>query len=493
MLWVTLCFLAGPSIRVSCATDNSQPRKSTSKNSRKSAKRKANQKSQRNKQGEMLAANGLTFTTPKSNLSLDERLLSLLSQQGIHQLDAGPKSGPAKVELGRALFFDKELSGNRDTACATCHHPSHGTGDGMALSVGTSPLRENELGLQRILGINRSFAPRNAPAIFNLGSEAWTTQYWDGRIEEKDGRFISPASHALPQDFPNVVAVQAMFPVTSRVEMRGDIGDVDIEGSHNELADIADTDFSGIWDAIAARLAAIPEYQELFAAAFPGEKLSFRNACIAIAAFEADAYTFLDSPWDRYVAGDRRALSSNEKKGALVFFSSGGCSNCHSGALLTDQKFYNLGIPQFGPGKGAEAPFDHGRGRESGIQSDYFRFRTPPLRNCEVTGPYMHNGAYETLEEAVEHHVYPSYYLKRYEVKDYVDQKLVRDSYLNESREFVDKSIDLPALPTKLSKQEISRVVDFLETLTAPRIHERMRATIPERVPSGLPVDGTNF
>ena len=498
---VFLSFVAGPVNRSSFGTDKLDGISSENQSKKKSRKLKnGNKRRTKNKSQTKLAsvsvnssATTLPSSTPTTKLSTDERLRALLSEQGISPLDAGPSLPPAKAKLGQALFFDRELSGNRDTSCATCHHPSLGTSDGIALSVGTSPETPNRLGPERQTSTLGIFAPRNAPAIFNLGSREWRTQYWDARIALREGQFVSPAGHALPQGFPNVVAVQAMFPVTSRVEMRGSEGDLDIHGNHNELADIADTDFTGIWGAIAARLEAIPEYRTMFAEAFPNEKISFQNAAIAIAAFEAEAYTFLDSPWDRYVAGDNRAISTRQKTGALLFFGKALCSKCHSGPLLTDQKFHNIGVAQFGPGKGEEAPRDHGRGRETGIHEDYFRFRTPPLRNCEVTGPYMHNGAYMELEDAIEHHVNPNYLLDRYEVDDYVDQEQVGSFYYVESSPLLYETIDLAQLPTKLSKKETRHVVDFLETLTAPKLLSRLEATLPTSVPSGLEVETVNY
>ena len=496
-----LCLIAGLPNRSSFGTDKWDGISSENQDKNKSGKRRKRSKQRTAHKGKTQVAsieanaptNTLPSSTPETKPSIDERLRALLSEQGISPLDAGPIIPPAQIRLGQALFFDRELSGNRDTSCATCHHPSLGTSDGIALSVGTSPETPNRLGPERQTGTPGIFAPRNAPAIFNLGSRDWRTQYWDARIALREGQFVSPAGHALPRGFPNVVAVQAMFPVTSRVEMRGSEGDLDIHGNHNELADIADTDFKGIWGAVAARLESIPEYRTMFAEAFPNENISFQNAAIAIAAFEAEAYTFLDSPWDRYVAGDNRAISSRQKTGALLFFGKALCSNCHSGPLLTDQEFHNIGVAQFGPGKGEEAPLDHGRGRETGIHDDYFRFRTPPLRNCEVTGPYMHNGAYMELEDAIEHHVNPNYLLDRYEVEDYVDQEQVGSFYHVESSPLLHETIDLPRLPTKLSKKETQHIVNFLETLTAPNIRSRLEATIPTSVPSGLVVETVSY
>ena len=421
---------------------------------------------------------------------MDQQLRELLVQQGVTALDPGPAQNPAQVDLGQALFFDWELSGNRDIACATCHHPFLGTGDGLSLPIGTGAVVEGVLGPLRQIGAGREFVPRNAPEIFNRGSSDWFSQFWDSRIVDTGTDFISPAGAALPEGLPSVLAVQAMFPVTSRDEMRGHDGDVDINGGTNELGELADNDLQGIWDALMARLLSIPEYQTLFADAFPGETLGFQHAAIAIAAFEAEAYTFLDSPWDNYVAGNNQALSAAEKRGALLFFGKAKCANCHSGSLLTDQDHHNIGVPQFGPGKGAEAPLDHGRGRETGDPLDLFRFRTPPLRNCEVTGPYMHNGAYNDLEDVVRHHASPLVSLLTYDPDEQLGQVELRDTYSLFDQLSMAWTIESSKLPRRLSKKKVRDLVRFLKTLTAPNIQNRMDATLPLTVPSGLPVDG---
>ncbi|MEQ9410297.1 MAG: cytochrome c peroxidase [Fuerstiella sp.] len=396
------------------------------------------------------------------------------------------------MKLGQALFFDWELSGNRDIACATCHHPFLSTGDGLSFPIGTAAVVPGTLGPFREIGPDREFVPRNAPEIFNRGATEWFSQFWDSRVIDTGGGFISPAGQALPSGLPSVLAAQAMFPVTSRDEMRGRSGDLDINGDINEIALLADDNLQGMWDALMLRLLAIPGYQTLFAGAYPEvapEDLGFEHAAAAIAAFEADAYTFLDSPWDRYLSGNNRALSTAQKRGALLFYGSAKCSTCHSGSLMTDQQHHNIGAPQLGPGKGAEAPLDHGRGRETGLSEDRFRFRTPPLRNVELTAPYMHSGAYGNLTDTVRHHAFPLFSLLTYDPEEQIDQIQVRDTYERLNQVAMVFGIEYASLPRYLSKHEVRDIVRFLRALTAPRIQQRMDATIPDSVPSGLPLD----
>ena len=171
--------------------------------------------------------------------------------------------------------------------------------------------------------------------------------FWDSRVSVIAGtRFNSPARGQLPSGLDSVLAAQAMFPITSRDEMRGHVGEEDIFGNENELALVDDADFRGIWSAIMQRLLAIPEYVDLFQAAYPDvatEDLGFQHAANAIAAFEIDAFTLTDSPYDRYIRGNGDALSESAQRGAMLFFGKAGCANCHSGNLLTDQQHHNIG------------------------------------------------------------------------------------------------------------------------------------------------------
>ncbi len=433
----------------------------------------------------------LAPSSSEAQRPVDRLLRGHLQRAGIRPLDAGPAFPEAQVQLGQMLFFDAELSGNRDISCATCHHPTLVTGDALSLSIGTKG--EGGIGPLRALGAGRSFIPRNAPELFNRGSRSWTSMFWDSRIEiTPNGFMLTPAGAALPNGLESVLAAQAMFPVTSRDEMRGLDGDQDVDGEVNELAQIPDEDLPAMWDALMTRLLSIEGYRALFAAAYPElapEQLGFQHAANAIAAFETTAFTFLDSPWDRYVGGDADALDEAAKRGAVLFFGKGRCFHCHSGSLLTDQRHHNLAVPQLGPGKAPDQPLDLGRARETGRRRDRFAFRTPPLRNVALTGPWMHNGAYTTLEGAVRHHLDPVRGLLEYDARQ-LDPRL-RESVQEDPLTQASLLSTLDGLlrrPPSLSEQEIRDLLDFLEALTSPSL-ARLNETIPESVPSGLPVD----
>jgi cytochrome c peroxidase len=287
-----------------------------------------------------------------------------------------------------------------------------------------------------------------------------------------------------------VLAAQAMFPVTSRDEMRGAEGE-------NELAEIPDDDLQGIWSAIMDRLLAIPEYFELFQDAYPNvapEDFGFEHAANAIGAFESVQFTFLDSPFDAYLEGSKGALSDPAKRGALLFYGKAGCSKCHSGSLFTDQQHHNIGIPPLGPGKAPEKPLDFGRARETGEQKDIYAFRTPPLRNVALTGPWMHNGAFTTLRSAIEHHLDVKRSLRHYDVSQ-LDVRL-QDSVIDAPEVIedilgtLDKKIKRK---TKLKQEELDDLEAFLFSLTSNAVLSGAllsEETFPLEVPSGLPVDG---
>lgn len=427
----------------------------------------------------------------QSRHSLDEELREALSDQGVYLPDSGLPHVPNAdlLLLGQALFFDHELSGNRDIACATCHHPVLATGDLLSLPIGTGAMITGALGPLRKKGPGRSFIPRNAPEVFNRGSSLWISQFWDSRVaDDGTGGFISPAGGDLPTGLPNVLAVQAMFPVTSRDEMRGSVAD------GNELALLDDDDLHGIWGTLMVRLLAIPGYRTLFSNAYGIDDqdlddagLGFEHAATAIAAFEAEAFTFLDSPFDKYLGGKNHALSTPEKRGALLFYGKAKCSQCHAGPLITDQHHYNLLVPHLGPGKVADAsaPVDPGRALVTGEAADEFRFRTPPLRNVEVTGPYMHNGAHTDLKAAVRHHLDVIAAFDAYDPADHLDQVELIDTV-----RYTEVGGSVPDLePTDLSKREFKDLMKFLKSLTAPRLEQRLQATIPDSVPSGIPMD----
>ncbi|MGD1984744.1 MAG: cytochrome c peroxidase [Chromatiaceae bacterium] len=410
-----------------------------------------------------------------------------------------------KVLLGQMLFFDKELSGNRNISCATCHHPLADTGDGLSLPVGEggrglSVMRSTGSGDEAI----SERVPRNSPPLFALGSVEVSRMFWDGRIEENaayPSGFASPAGHLLPDNLDNILAVQAMFPVTSPAEMAGSPGDRDVFQKRNEIAGPAAAEnFPRIWKRLARRLRRIDGYVELFRDAFPGEikrpaDIEFAHAANAIAAFEIASWRADNTPFDRYRRGERGAMSREAKRGMWLFYGRAGCDNCHSGEIFSDMAFHAIAMPQVGPGKG-QGPSgleDLGRSAISGDSTDNFKFRTPPLRNVELTAPYGHAGSYNTLEAVVRHHLDPIGSLLDYDCdtqpvlpsRHDLDED---DCAVMDSPDLVHAIASANELASKeLSDRAVSQIVAFLRALTDPDSVD-LRADVPSAVPSGLPL-----
>jgi len=427
-------------------------------------------------------------SSPAEPTSIDAALRRDLARWGVIPIGPMPAQDPALVALGRALMFDKILSGNRDISCATCHQPSEHAGDGLSLAVGTGG---TGLGPSRTLGPGRQFVPRNAPSLVNGGLGVFYL-FWDGRISGfQSGPFTTPAGYALPPDLPNILAAQAMFPVVDRREMRGGPGDRDVFGNPNELAQFGDSQFVEIWQAAMRRVLAIPEYVTMFSAAFPGmptDRLGFQHAATAIAAFEMQPLTKTDSPFDRYLNRDDAALTLEQKRGALLFFGDARCSSCHNGAFLGGGQFANNGAPQLGPGRGAGAPLDFGHGDVINNEFGRFTFRVAPLRNVELTAPYFHDGAYPTLAAVVRHYNNVPVALRGFDVSQLAPA--LRSLYHGEEATISAVLAGLDSRlrqPLGLTDDEQRDLVAFLESLTDPSARD-LRSLTPAVVPSGLPV-----
>ena len=410
--------------------------------------------------------------------------------------DFHPPAGETKVELGRQLFFDKILSGSFNISCATCHHPFAGTGDGLSLSVGegargTGILRDTGAGIDAI----RERVPRNAPALFNLGAREFDTLFHDGRVSpdrHAPSGFASPAGAALPPGLDNLLAVQAMFPVTSGTEMAGQPGE-------NPVADAAARgDLPAVWALLAARLQKVDAYVEQFVAAFDdvngAADITFVHAANAIAAFEAAAWRADNSPFDRFLRGERMALSVTQRHGMRLFYGRAGCSGCHSGALQTDHSFRAIAMPQLGPGKG-DGPGgyeDFGRERVTGKAADRYRFRVPSLRNVALTAPYGHAGAYDTLDAVVRHHLAPVASLYAFDVSQIALPS--RPDLDERDRYALDSELTMAAIAAanelaaaRLRERDIKALIAFLHGLTDPAMLD-LRRDAPRVVPSGLPL-----
>ncbi|MDG1737202.1 MAG: cytochrome c peroxidase [Paracoccaceae bacterium] len=400
-----------------------------------------------------------------------------------------------KAKIGQLLFYDKILSGNRNIACVTCHHPKFGSSDGLSLGVGEGgngigPDRTPGEGNERIL----KRIPRNAQGLWNLGAKEVSVVFHDGRLSVDDiyeNGFNSPAEEWLPSGLDSILAAQSIFPLTSMAEMAGSKGENQVAGAVNDRIDLG-------WPIIAKRVRIIPEYGSAFVSAFDHitapEEVTIVEIANALAAFMTLEFQSFDSPFDRYLAGNRTALSGQQLQGMELFFGTANCATCHSGQFLSDQEFHALALPPFGPGRTRRfdpAVRDVGRMGESDDLEDAYRFRTPMLRNASLTAPYGHNGAYPTLRRMVEHHVDPMQELQQWSPRDAnlisvpwlaAADFVVQDDRLEMDR--LERHLDIE--PIELSDAEIDALVAFLEALTGTDSVTSPVFGSPTAVPSGL-------
>ncbi len=263
--------------------------------------------------------------------------------------------------LGELLFYDPILSGNKDVACATCHHPNFAFADGLDLSIGV-----NAVGL----GPKRQFLSSAFPPTKRKSMTILNTAF-NGMDE--NGKYDSTNAPMFWDSRAKSLEEQALIPIKSEVEMRG-----------NAYAE------SVAIDSVLNRIKNIPEYKTLFTTVFGGEQpITSLNLAKSIAAFER-SLTAMNSPYDRYIRGFPDAMSDLEIRG-MNAFEEDGCRKCHSGKMFSDYKLHILSVP------------DNPKLRESdkGANGTY-AFRTMSLRNIKLTGPYMHSGVFKTLEEVID-------------------------------------------------------------------------------------------
>ncbi|MFV2051780.1 cytochrome-c peroxidase [Aliiroseovarius sp. YM-037] len=399
----------------------------------------------------------------------------------------------AQVELGQLLFYDPILSGSREVACATCHHPRFGTSDGVSLGLGDGAVG---LGPERVVDPENTpeqRVPRNATALWNLGAPEFDVMFHDGRLEA-DARLPTGIRTPLGEDmaagFASVLSAQSMFPVLSPDEMAGHY-------SENDVAQAVRQGFlsseGGAWDILAARVEAIPAYRQMFDPVIgAGQSIHFTDISDALAAFIAFEWRADDSPFDRFLR-DGEDLPEQAAVGLELFYGRAGCSSCHAGQFQTDHQFHAIAMPQIGPGKAARFESharDQGRMRVTGDPADAYAFRTPSLRNVTETAPYGHSGAYATLEAVVRHHLDPIASLQSYDPA----QAILSTLPGAEDWRILDDPTDMEAIAAAntldsvaLTDAEVDALLAFLAALTDEGALQG-RLGVPDAVPSGLPV-----
>ena len=442
-------------------------------------------------------AGALTTPAQATDDDLDAALDRVIVARGLEPLEPPPLVVTPKFRLGQMLFFDPILSGTRDVACATCHLPGRGTSDGVALSLG---VRATGLAEQRRALDTERVHPRNTMDIWNRGHPSVRNMFWDGRVSEIEApvsRFQTPMMDYLPDGIESVLAAQALFPLAGEEEMLGlpdDRSAPDLPGGHgdkpNEIAQAAagydefePQRFVAVHDALIRRLlgqAGTPladwqiAYRRLIATAYPDTLLgavTMGDLANALGHFQELAFVTRETPWDRYLAGEKDALDTAAKRGALLFYGKGRCVACHSGPLLSDFQFHSLAVPQIGPGID-ESGDDRGRFEATRIPRTLYQFRTPPLRNVTLTAPYFHSGVVEALEDAIALHLAPPAASPNESDAD----ALRRASFSPMLRRGI-----------ALSDDESASLLAFLRSLEDPQTESRA-LIVPESVPSGLPV-----
>ena len=272
-----------------------------------------------------------------------------------------------KAALGKMLFFDARLSRDNNISCASCHNPSFGWQVPFAKAIGAGG---------KPLG-------RKSPTTIN---HAWGKSFfWDGRAPSLEEQARGPIEAPVEMDLPMAVAVK--------------------------------------------RLSALEGYKQAFVRAFPKEGLTEQSILKAIATFERTTVSG-DTPFDRWVRGDAKAIPDSAVRGFALFNGKALCASCHIGWNFSDEKFHDIGL----------ASKDPGRAKVTGKQEDALAKRTPGLREIAVRAPYMHDGSLDTLEAVVGH---------------YVSGGIPRPTRSPQMK------------PLSLTAQEMGDLVAFLQTLTS--------------------------
>ncbi len=325
---------------------------------------------------------GFTLTCGINSSSADEKSASQFRvPSGLPEViyPADNPMSPEKVALGAQLYFDPRLSRDDTVSCASCHDPAKGWSNGEAVAT----------------GVDGKKGGRSSPTVINTTFQSF--QFWDGRA--------------------GTLEDQALGPIQNPIEMNMTLPEV------------------------VKKLNAIPGYKSQFQKVFKTDVTS-EGIAKAIAAFERTVLSG-DAPYDRFTAGDAKALSPAAERGRALFFGAARCSSCHSGPSFTDNAFHNIGV-----GMAHDKP-DAGRFEHSKLEGDTGSFKTPGLREIAKTAPYMHDGHLKTLEEVVD------YYNKGGAANPYLDEEI---------------------FALKLSQAQVADLVTFLKEGLASKSYPLIKA-----------------
>ena len=406
--------------------------------------------------------------------------------------------------LGKELFFSRSLSGNKDVACASCHHPYLAGGDKLSLPVGEAAYAPELLGPGRWHDWQSSGEPKadGAPNVARHSQSTFNASlynramFYDGRVfvldnESKNSgegqNHRTPDSNLWQADISagnDLLASQTRFPIVSNDEMLG----YNFATSQTH---------EGVRDALVERMKQNDKNQSwlaLFREAFSvpngtaDSLINFSNIEKAISYYQS-TQVLIDNNWYAYVKGNEDALTNLEVEGALLFFNKskqGGadCVACHTPPFFSDEKFHNIAVPQLGKGKQPNGE-DYGRRNVSQNDNDRFAFRTPSLLNVTATAPYTHSGAFTDLSDVIAHHIDPASSIENfdYSFSNNPQMKYVSD-YYPQTREHSQKPLELLleqqkngasklASNVKIDNHQREAIAAFLNTLTDPCLNDQ--------------------
>jgi cytochrome c peroxidase len=394
---------------------------------------------------------------------------------------------PARANVGRLLWFDTITGLHNDNTCAGCHSPTDGFGDTQSIAIGidnngvVGPHRDGPRNQRRTpMALNAAFYPN---LMWNSRFAALSEDPFDN---SEGFQFPPPEGLALSY-LPHLLVAQSFIPPTERTEAAG----FDFPGDNH-----------GIRAEVLRRLNDSRAYRQLFGGVFPevrrGADITFDMFGQVIAEFE---FTLVraDAPIDRFARGIRGALSSDQKKGALLFFGKGRCVECHaasgpSNEMFSDFDQHVIGVPQIVPITGNVTFDGPGQDEDFGLEQvthnpeDRYKFRTSPLRNVALQPAFFHNGCFTRLEDAVRHHLDVFSSARNY---DPIRAGVAMD--LGSARGPIEPVLmrldQRLTIPIPLTDEEFQALVDFVRVglLDPAASPEHFRRLAPPTVPSGYP------
>jgi cytochrome c peroxidase len=430
---------------------------------------------------------------------LDQELSSRLSELGFTgriettlEQRLGRHLDQRRANLGRLLWFDTIGGLNNDNTCAGCHSPTNAFGDTQSIAIGID--NNGIVGPHRVGPRNQRRTPMAINTAF-FPNLMWNSRFaaLSGDPFDNSSGFIFPQPEGLTLSYlPQLLDAQAFIPPTERVEVAGFAFPGDNFAIRAEVLN---------------RLNAVDAYRKLFGEVFPdvknGAAIDFNMFGKAIAEFEF-SLVFANAPIDQYARGQENALTTDQKKGALLFLGSAGCVACHqvsghSNEMFSDFSQHVIGVPQIAPAAGDPAAgnvtFDGpGQNEDFGLEqitgdaNDRYKFRTSPLRNVALQPTFFHNGAFTRLEEAIRHHLDVLASVNNYNPATAGVAPDLRGP-LGPMAPVLARIDPRLANPIHLTDEEFRQLVDFVTNgLLDPNAKpENLRKLVPKSVPSGRP------